>query len=126
MPTELTSISGIGPAAAELLKQHGFNSAEAIATASVEQLSQVPGFGAARSANAITAAIELTGSPQPEKNTVSEAPAKQTEEKPAEDKKKTKKDKNKSKDKKDKKDKKKKKDKKSGKDKKDKKKKKKK
>lgn len=59
MPTALTSISGIGPAAAELLKQHGFKSAEAIAKATVEQLSAVPGFGEIRSKNTIKAASEL-------------------------------------------------------------------
>ncbi|NNJ92259.1 MAG: helix-hairpin-helix domain-containing protein [Gammaproteobacteria bacterium] len=59
MPRALTSISGIGPAAAEILKQHGFKSAEAIAKTSVEKLSAVPGFGAIRAENAIQAAIEL-------------------------------------------------------------------
>ena len=59
MPTALTSISGIGPAAAEVLKQHGFKSAEAVAKASVEQLSAVPGFGEIRSQSTINAAIEL-------------------------------------------------------------------
>jgi len=59
MPRALTSISGIGPAAAEILKQHGFKSAEAIANATVEELSVVPGFGAIRSENTIKAALEL-------------------------------------------------------------------
>ncbi len=98
MPTALTSISGIGPAAAELLKQHGFNSAEDIAKASVEELSQVPGFGAIRSENMIIAAIEVTGASQPAE-TVSEEPQKQEEPRKPKDKKKSKKDK-KSKDKK--------------------------
>lgn len=129
MPRALTNISGIGPAAAEVLKQHGFRSAEGIAKATIEELSQVPGFGAIRAENTIKAAIEVTGSSQPAKIAPAEPikePDAKSEKKAAKEKKKPKKDKKsknkKSKDKKEKKSKDKKKSKKSGKDKKKKKK----
>jgi Mg-chelatase subunit ChlI len=111
MPRALTSISGIGPAAAEILKQHGFKSAEAIAKTSVEKLSAVPGFGAIRSENAIKAAIELVtpvvesqGSPEPVDEPAKEKSEKQSKskgkKKPSKDKKKSKKKDKKKKDKK--------------------------
>jgi len=59
MPTSLTSISGIGPAAAEVLKQHGFKAAEDIANATIAELSAVPGFGEIRSKNTIQSAIAV-------------------------------------------------------------------
>lgn len=107
MPTALTSISGIGPAAAELLKQHDFKSAEDIANTTVAQLSAVPGFGEIRSQSTINAAIELV-TPAAQTEEVSEPadePVKQKtkskskgKKKPSKDKKsKGKKDKNKKK-----------------------------
>lgn len=46
----ITDISGIGDATAQRLKAHGFDSVEAIAQASIEQLAAVPGIGASRAA----------------------------------------------------------------------------
>ena len=46
----ITDISGIGDATAQLLKAHGIDSVEAVAQASTEQLAAVPGIGANRAA----------------------------------------------------------------------------
>ena len=46
----ITVISGIGDATAQLLKTHGIDSVEAVAQASIEQLAAVPGIGASRAA----------------------------------------------------------------------------
>ena len=46
----ITDISGIGNATAQLLKTHGIASVEAVAQASIEQLVAVPGIGANRAA----------------------------------------------------------------------------
>ena len=46
----ITDISGIGDATAQLLKTHGIDSVEALAQASIEQLAAVPGIGANRAA----------------------------------------------------------------------------
>ena len=53
MATSILSIKGIGPAAAATLATHGFNSAEELAAATIEQLSQVPGFSQARAQRTI-------------------------------------------------------------------------
>ena len=59
MATSIVSVKGIGPSTAAVLAKHGFKSAEELADASVEQLGQVPGFGAARAKITITAAEAL-------------------------------------------------------------------
>lgn len=59
MPTALTEISGIGPAAAKLLKKHGFKNVGDIAASSVDDLSRVPGFGPVRSKAVIISAKAL-------------------------------------------------------------------
>ena len=46
----ITDISGIGDATAQLLKTHGIDSVEAVAQASIEQLAVVPGIGEDRAA----------------------------------------------------------------------------
>ena len=46
----ITDISGIGDTTAQQMKAHGFDSVEAVAQATVEQLVAVPGIGAARAA----------------------------------------------------------------------------
>lgn len=56
MSLSLTSVTGIGPAAAKQLKSYGFSSAESIAAATVDDLLQVPGFGQARAVAVIQAA----------------------------------------------------------------------
>lgn len=56
MATSTQSINGIGPAAAEALAGHGFKSAEDIAAATVEQLSQASGFSTARAERTIAGA----------------------------------------------------------------------
>ena len=53
MATPIQSVAGIGPAAALLLQQHGFLSAEDLARASVEALTEVPGFQHARASRTI-------------------------------------------------------------------------
>ena len=107
MPTPVTAISGIGPATAELLANHGFKTAESIANTTTEKLSLVPGFGEIRSADTIKAAIEAVGAePAAEKpkTTKKKPEAKAKKEKPEKnkkkDKKKDKKKKEKTKDKK--------------------------
>ena len=104
MSTPITAIPGIGASTAELLANHGFKSAESIASTSVENLSLVPGFGEIRSANTIKAAAGLLATENPQEKAKKEKVKKE----------KTKKEKTGKKDKKnkDKKDKKKKKDKK--------------
>jgi hypothetical protein len=59
MGTPLTSVSGIGPAAAKVLAEHGFASAEQLAASVIEDLVKVPGFGAARAATTLRAARSL-------------------------------------------------------------------
>lgn len=59
MSTPLTTIRGIGPAAAAILQSHGFDSAETVAATTIEKLSEVPGFGAIRAKTVIDAASEV-------------------------------------------------------------------
>lgn len=54
--SKLTDISGIGLATARILEQHGFESPAQLASASIDKLSALPGFGAKRSASLIAAA----------------------------------------------------------------------
>ena len=94
MSTPITAIPGIGASTAELLANHGFKSAESIASTSVENLSLVPGFGEIRSANTIKAAAGLLGTENPQEKAKKEKPGKKDK------KNKDKKDKKKKKDKK--------------------------
>jgi transcription termination factor NusA len=50
MGTPMTAVTGIGPAAASVLADHGFDSAEELANCSIAALVKVPGFGAIRAA----------------------------------------------------------------------------
>jgi hypothetical protein len=61
MGTPLTSVAGIGPAAAAVLAKHGFDSAERLAASRVEKLVEVPGFGPLRAAATLRAARALVG-----------------------------------------------------------------
>jgi len=61
MPTPVTSISGIGPHTAKILKENGYGSAEAIASTTASKLSEVQGFGLSRSKVIIAAARDLLG-----------------------------------------------------------------
>ena len=63
MKQAITDISGIGPAAAAALGEQGFGSLKALARASVEQVSAVPGFSTARAQKVIAAAAELLATP---------------------------------------------------------------
>lgn len=105
MPTPVTAISGIGPATAELLANHGFKTAESIAKTTTEKLSLVPGFGEIRSANTIKAAQESLGAvgEEPAAATKPETKAKPEKAMKKDKKKKDKKNKKKDKKKKDKK-----------------------
>ncbi len=44
---DIIKIEGIGPKAAETLSNNGFNTIEKIAQSTAEELSQLPGIGAA-------------------------------------------------------------------------------
>ena len=66
MKPAITDITGIGPAAATALGEHGFSSLKALASADVAQLSAVPGFSAARAQKTIAAAAALLASPTAE------------------------------------------------------------
>ena len=57
----ITSIKGIGPSSAKILKENGFASVKDIAGATVKQLQGIPGFGAVRAALTIKAAVRLLG-----------------------------------------------------------------
>ena len=61
MKPAITDITGIGPAAAAALGEQGFSSLRALARASVEQVSAVPGFSTARAQKVIAAAAEMLG-----------------------------------------------------------------
>ena len=64
MGTPMTAVTGIGPAAASVLADHGFDSAEALANCSIAALVKVPGFGAIRAATikkAAQASLESAG-----------------------------------------------------------------
>jgi len=55
----ITDITGIGPAAAEALAEHRIKTVARLATASVETITAIPGFSAARAEWVIAAAGEL-------------------------------------------------------------------
>jgi len=77
LTTDITKISGIGPSTAEVLKQHGFSSAEDIAGAPVERVAEVPGFGPARAGRVQAAAralLEGAATAPSESATVTESP----------------------------------------------------
>ena len=99
MSTPITAIPGIGASTAELLANHGFKSAESIASTSVENLSLVPGFGEIRSANTIKAAAGLLATENPQEKAKKEKVKKEKTGK-KDKKNKDKKDKKKKKDKK--------------------------
>ena len=99
MSTPITAIPGIGASTADLLANHGFKSAESIATTSVENLSLVPGFGEIRAANTIKAAAGLLATETPQEKAKKEKVKKEMTGK-KDKKNKDKKDKKKKKDKK--------------------------
>ena len=59
MTASLTEISGIGPQTAAVLANNGFKTVDSVANASVESLSNVPGFSQARAASTIKSARDL-------------------------------------------------------------------
>ena len=59
MPTLLTAVKGIGPAAASNLTNHGITSAEELASVSVARLCQVPGYSTVLSQRIIADARAL-------------------------------------------------------------------
>ena len=68
MSTPLTDVSGIGPSTAEILQAHGIESAEALATASISEITAVPGFSdfrATRVQEAAAALLDSQNSPNP-------------------------------------------------------------
>jgi NAD-dependent DNA ligase len=97
MKPAIIDITGIGPAAAAALGEHGFSSLKALARASAEQVSAVPGFSTARAEKVIAAAAELQATPDT-KAAASDTPQKDRKDKKKKDKKK--KDKKRKKDKK--------------------------
>lgn len=63
MSPPLTDVRGIGPAAAEVLKNGGFACAEDLAAASMEAVAGVKTFGPVRARAVIAAARELVAAP---------------------------------------------------------------
>jgi hypothetical protein len=59
MKPAIIDITGIGPAAAEALAEHRIKTVARLATASVETITAIPGFSAARAEWVIAAAGEL-------------------------------------------------------------------
>ena len=59
--TDLNDVSGIGEATADLLRDAGFGSAEELASAAIEDISAVPGFGYTRAQRVKAQAIALVG-----------------------------------------------------------------
>jgi hypothetical protein len=59
MKTTITGISGVGSGTAKTLHEQGYKTLSAIAGATIEQLSSVPGFGTTRASRVIRAANEL-------------------------------------------------------------------
>ena len=59
MKPVITDITGIGPAAAEALAEHRIKTVARLATASIETITAIPGFSAARAEWVIAAAGEL-------------------------------------------------------------------
>ena len=69
MKPAITDISGIGPAAAAVLHEHGIKTLASLARAPVDKISAVPGFSEARATRVIAAASELlaaTATKQPD------------------------------------------------------------
>ena len=62
MAAQLIKITGIGPAAAQTLMDHGFKTVESIADTTIEKLSAVPGFSVIRAQKTIDAAKQLLAS----------------------------------------------------------------
>jgi hypothetical protein len=87
MKPVITDITGIGPAAAVALGEHGIRSLRVLARASVEQVSAVPGFSVARANKVIAAAADLLATPGAE-TTLSDKPEKKSKDKKRKDKKK--------------------------------------
>ena len=59
MEPEIIDITGIGPAAAATLDEHGITNLADLANASVEEITTVPGFSEARAVRVLAAATEL-------------------------------------------------------------------
>lgn len=62
-PPTLTDIHGIGPTLAKALTSKGIKTPNAVAKASVEKISEIPGFSALRAALTIKSAQGLLGEP---------------------------------------------------------------
>ena len=79
MATDLKEISGIAERTAELLKENGFPSVEAIAKSTVENLAKARGFSVARAEKTIQLANEiLSAGPVPTKDRTDESTGKNT------------------------------------------------
>jgi len=59
MTPAIIDIKGIGPAAAETLAEYRINSVTALARASIEKISAIPGFSETRAATVISQAADL-------------------------------------------------------------------
>jgi len=59
MTLTVTEVRGIGASTAETLKKHGFKTVANLASATVEQLTAIPGFSQSRAKNTIEAAQAL-------------------------------------------------------------------
>jgi nucleotidyltransferase/DNA polymerase involved in DNA repair len=104
MTLDLTSIPGIGPRTREILAEHGFDTLQKIAKASVDALAQLPGFSAARAEKCIAEAKLIVAEQAADKKAqTSEPPPSQPKEKQKKNKGSKGKEKKEKKDKKDKK-----------------------
>lgn len=101
MNSDITQITGIGPAAAAVLKTHGFQTIEDLASASPAKIMAVPGFGESRANQVITSAKAILSGADGTKATRATKTKAAEETKKKKGKGKKKKDKSKSKKKKD-------------------------
>ncbi|MGD8629202.1 MAG: helix-hairpin-helix domain-containing protein [Gammaproteobacteria bacterium] len=88
MKPAIIDITGIGPAAAAALAEHGFGSVKALARASVAQVSTVPGFSSARAEKVIAAAAQLQAAPAADTPAAADTPKEDRKDKKKKDKKK--------------------------------------
>lgn len=57
--TPITQVKGIGPAMASMLARNGYDSAESIASSTIEALSNLPGFGEFRAKQVMASAASV-------------------------------------------------------------------
>lgn len=76
MSTSIEKVTGIGPATATLLQNHGIHSAEDLAAKRVGDLAAINGFSSIRAAQVIEAAKQLTTAAVPDSPVLAAKPDK--------------------------------------------------